>query len=109
VIAFAAVAYFAGVLVWYGAPWRRRVLTEMDAFIRELTPLFWVNAGIFACALFLLLEGRLLVLLKGRLAFRGGDVALAQPSRLEVVALEVLGLLVIAGSGLLHGLFLILS
>jgi hypothetical protein len=101
---FVAVAYFVGLLFAFGPPWRRQPENEFEWMMSTLSPFFWVITACYALGFFLLLDAQWLATLECRLAGRLGSETPRRPSRLEVVALEVLGVLAI----LLCGFFLFL-
>jgi hypothetical protein len=104
-LSFVAVTLF--VVLWLG---RGSFLAlhygpATETFIQSASPLFWVNAGTFALALILVLEGRVLARFECYLSSRLGGESVKQPSRLEIVLLEMCGVLGLVLTLAFHALF----
>lgn len=72
--------------------WTEWISSSFWSVVEARSNYYWINLFLFLLSLFLLIGGRLFATLESRLASRFGDSGRDGPSRLEVLALETLGI-----------------
>ena len=92
-LSFIAVVLFVAFWFGHGGLLSINYGPATETFVQSALPLFWVNAGMFALSVLVLLEGRVLARLECYLSSRVGGEPVQEPSRLETVLLELAGVL----------------
>ena len=79
---------------------------DLDWFLSRRPIFFWANAATFVVSLFLLIGGRLVADFERWLSVRFSGSLKTYPSRLEVLTLELLGLIGVLATSIFHAIYL---
>jgi len=105
VLGFIAIAAFALVSMGGGQSTWQEYWPNLEIFLQEARPLFWVNVSVFVASGLLLLEGRFLARLNCYLMSRWSKHPATPPTRLEIVFFEMVGALGVILCLFFHYLF----